>query len=214
MCEICPSQYRFPPRGESYSIQGMEDRSVTSREFLFLIGSARAGGNTELLARRAAEVLPGSFKQNWLSLIDHPLPLFEDIRHEDGLEYRINNEQERLLLEATLASTDIVIVSPVYWYSVTTSIKLYLDHWSGWMRLDGFGFRKRMAGKRMWCVTVVSDEDFSAATPLIETLRMSAEYMKMHFAGTLTGYGNRPGDVLNDPASLERAERFFAETVS
>ena len=192
----------------------MEDGTDTSRQFLFLIGSARAGGNTELLARRAAEILPTSIKQIWLSLIDHPLPLFEDVRHDDGVEYQIGTEHERIVLDATLSATDIVIASPVYWYSVSASVKLYLDHWSGWMRIDGVDLKKSLAGKRMWCVTVLSDEDFSAATPLIETLRMSAEYMKMHFAGSLIGYGNRPGDVLNDPASLERADRFFAETVS
>lgn len=184
------------------------------REFLFLIGSARTAGNTEILARRAANVLPSSVRQNWVSLIEHPLPLFEDIRHEVGVEYRIQTEHERTILDATLAATDIVIASPVYWYSVSTSVKLYLDHWSGWMRLDGIEFKKRMAGKTMWCVTVLSEEDLSAATPLIETLRMSAEYMKMTFAGTLIGYGNRPGDVLNDAASVERAGRFFASAVT
>ena len=187
----------------------MNAQTANSREFLFLIGSARTGGNTEALARRAADVLPGSIKQNWLSLIEHPLPLFEDIRHEDGLEYRINSEHERIVLEATLSATDIVIASPLYWYSVSTSVKLYLDHWSGWMRLEGVDFRKRMVGKTMWCVTVLSDEDFSVAKPLIETLRMSAEYMNMKFAGTMIGYGSRPGDVLNDAASMERASRFF-----
>ena len=180
------------------------------REFLFLIGSARTGGNTEILARRAANALPSSARQNWMSLIQHPLPLFEDIRHEGGLVYRIRTEHERIVLDATLKATDVVIASPVYWYSVSTSIKLYLDHWSGWMRLEGVDFRQRMAGKTMWCVSVLSDEDFSAADPLIGTLRMSAEYMKMHFAGTLIGYGNRPGDVLNDPASIQRADSFFA----
>jgi multimeric flavodoxin WrbA len=187
----------------------MDVQTANTREFLFLIGSARTGGNTEVLARKAAEVLPSSVNQNWLSLIEHPLPLFEDIRHEDGLEYRIQTEHERTILDATLAATDIVIASPVYWYSVSAGVKLYLDHWSGWMRLDDIEFKKRMAGKTMWCVTVLSDEDFSAATPLIETLRMSAEYMKMTFAGTLIGYGSRPGDVLNDADSLDRAKRFF-----
>ena len=187
----------------------MDVQNTNDREFLFLIGSARSGGNTEILARRAAATLQNGVIQNWLSLIEHPLPIFEDIRHEDGLEYRIQTENERIVLDATLAATDIVIASPVYWYSVTASLKLYLDHWSGWMRLDGVDFKKRMAGKTMWCVTVLSDEDFSAADPLIGTLRMSAEYMNMTFAGTLIGYGNRPGDVVNDAASVERATQFF-----
>jgi hypothetical protein len=69
-----------------------------------------------------------------------------------------------------------------------------------------------MKGKTLWGVTVLSDEGLLGVQPLIETLRLSANYMDMHFGGVLLGYGNRPGDILNDPPSLERAEKFFART--
>ena len=191
----------------------MEGKKANEREFLFIIGSARSGGNTELLARHAAEFLPENVTRKWLSLNEHPLPVFEDIRHEEGREYEIETEGSSILLNATLAATDLVIASPLYWYSVSASVKLYLDHWSGWMRVEGVDFRKRMGGKRMWAITALSDEEFSVANPLIETLRLSAKYMKMTFAGTLIGFGNRPGDVLNDAASMERASRYFATAI-
>src|SRR5687767_14980587 len=108
---------------------------MQQREFLFILGSARRGGNTEHLARHAAQSLPENTGQTWLSLIEHQLPLFEDIRHHETRKYGIGSDPERVLLEATLAATDIVIASPVYWYNVSASTKLYLDHWSGWMRL-------------------------------------------------------------------------------
>jgi len=181
------------------------------RKFLFILGSARHDGNTELLARYAARSLPTSVEQTWISLLDHQLPLFEDIRHHESRKYSIDSDAERLILDATLAATDLVIASPLYWYSVSTSTKLYLDHWSGWMRLVGVDFKARMAGKTMWAISALSDEDFGMAQPLIDTLRLSAEYMKMNWAGTLLGYGSRPGDVMNDVASLERAEKFFAD---
>ncbi len=181
------------------------------RSFLFILGSARPNGNTELLARLAAKHLPPDFSQTWLSLLHDPLPVFEDIRHHETRRYAVANETEQTYLDATLAATDIVIASPVYWYSVSTSVKLYLDHWSGWMRLDGVDFKKRMASKTLWSISALSDEDFSGAQPLIDTLRLSAEYMQMHWAGHLLGYGSRPGDVLNDPPSLERAEGFFTK---
>lgn len=179
------------------------------KSFLFILGSARRDGNTELLARHAARSLPESVEQTWLHLHENSLPVFEDIRHDATRKYEIASDAERTILEATLAATDLVIASPLYWYSVSASVKLYLDHWSGWMRLDGVDFKKRMAGKTMWSISALSDEDFSGAQPLIDTLRLSAEYMSMTWAGHLLGYGSRPGDVLNDKPSLERAERFF-----
>lgn len=184
---------------------------MEQREFLFVLGSARTGGNTEHLARRAAESLAGNMNQTWLSLIEHQLPLFEDIRHDDSRKYEIASNSESVLFDATVKATDIVIASPVYWYSVSASTKLYLDHWSGWMRLPDVDFRKRMASKTLWGVTAFSDTDPVGAQPLIDTLKMTAEYLKMHWGGVLLGYGNRPADVIDDAASMDRASTFFGE---
>jgi len=178
------------------------------RSFLFILGSARPNGNTELLARLAAKSLPADHAQVWLSLLHDPLPPFEDIRHHETRRYSVANETEQMYLDATLEATDLVIASPVYWYSLSAGAKLYLDHWSAWMRLD-VNFRDRMAGKKLWGVTVLSDEDLLGVQPLIETLRLSADYMDMDFGGVLLGYGNRPGDILNDLPSIERAQKFF-----
>ena len=183
---------------------------MQQREFLFVLGSARPDGNTEHLARRSAESLPEHTGRKWLSLIEHQLPIFEDIRHHETRKYEIASDSERTLLDATLAATDIVIASPVYWYSVSASTKLYLDHWSGWMRLPDVDFRKRMASKTLWAISAFSDEDPVGAQPLIETIRMTAEYLNMKWGGTLLGYGNRPADVMDDVASMERASQFFA----
>ena len=180
------------------------------RQFLFILGSARYDGNTEHLARHAARSLPTSVKQTWIHLLDQTLPLFEDIRHHETRKYSIESESERTLLDATLAATDLVIASPVYWYSVSASVKLYLDHWSAWMRLDGVDFRARMAGKTLWSISALSDEDWSGAQPLVDMMKFGADYMKMNWGGALLGYGNRPRDVLLDAPSLERAEKFFA----
>lgn len=179
------------------------------RSFLFLLGSARRDGNTELLARHAARSLPKSAAQTWLHLMEHSLPPFEDIRHHETRKYTIATETERTLLDATLSATDIVIASPVYWYSVSAATKLYLDHWSAWMRLPDVEFKKHMVGKTLWAISALSDEDWGGAQPLIDTIRLSAEYMQMNWGGVLLGYGNRPGDVLNHPESLVRGEKFF-----
>ncbi|MDX3849617.1 flavodoxin family protein [Streptomyces sp. AK02-01A] len=180
------------------------------RKFLFLLASSRGGGNTEELARRAADGLPDGVAQEWLRLNELPLPPFEDLRHSGTGQYPEPDGNARLLLDATLAASDLVIASPLYWYSVSTSAKLYLEHWSSWMRVPGLDFRSRMAGKTMWAVTTLASEDRSKADPLIGTLRNSAEFLGMHWGGTLVGNGSAPGQVLNDSAALADAVNFFA----
>ncbi|MCW7945595.1 flavodoxin [Streptomyces hygroscopicus] len=181
-----------------------------SRRFLFVLGSARNDGNTELLARRAAEQLPGDVEQRWIALADHPLPDFGDLRH-DADHPRPEGGDLALLLDATLDATDIVIASPLYWYSVSSHTKRYLDHWSAWLRVPGLGFRETLAGRTLWGVTVLADREPSVADPLVGTLNNSAAYMGMRFGGVLLGTGSKPGDVLKDTGALTRAKTFFAK---
>ncbi|MBO1416746.1 flavodoxin family protein [Streptomyces sp. FH025] len=192
----------------------MSDESFhagASRRFLFLDAGARLGGNTEQLARLAAESsLPVGAEQRWLRLADHPLPPFQDLRHVGDGVFPEPEGHERTLLEATLAATDLVFVAPLYWYTLPTPAKLYLDYWVAWLRAPGVEFRARMAGSTLWGVTVLAGRD-AAADPLADTLRLSAEYMGMRWGGLLRGNGSRPGDVLSDERALVEAKSFFAD---
>jgi multimeric flavodoxin WrbA len=183
---------------------------MTARRFLFVLGSSRSDGNTELLARRAAEQLPAEVEQQWISLAEHPLPDFVDLRR-DSDRARPADGNTTLLLDATLAATDIVIASPLYWYSVSGHTKRYLDHWSGWLRTPGLDFRATLAGRTLWGVAALADDEPVVADPLVGTLRNSAAYLGMRFGGVLLGNGSKPGDVLNDTQALARAKTFFAQ---
>ncbi|MGW2823320.1 flavodoxin family protein [Streptomyces sp. NPDC001443] len=189
------------------------------RRFLFVLGSSRTEGNTELLARRAAEQLPADVEQEWISLLERPLPEFEDRRYSGGRPRPDADaapadagtpDNAAALLDATLAATDIVIASPLYWYTVSGPTKRYLDHWTGWLRTPGIDFRATLAGRTLWGVTALADHEPAVADPLIGTLNNTAAYLKMRFGGVLLGNGSDRGDVLKDTAALTRAKTFFA----
>lgn len=181
-----------------------------TRRFLFLLSSTRPGGNSEALARRAALALPAGTEQRWLRLIDHPLPPFHDTRHSTG--YAPPEGNARLVCDATLAATDLVLVTPVNWYSVAWPAKLYLDHWSAWMRIPELAFGPTLEGRSLWGVIVDSDVEGEAegsASPVVDVLRRTAAYMAMRWRGALIGHANRPGEIEADAAALEAAARYF-----
>ncbi|GAA0488186.1 flavodoxin family protein [Streptomyces stramineus] len=178
------------------------------RSFLFVLGSAREGGNTETLAREAAAQLPSGVEQNWLRLSELPLPAFEDLRHADGRPRPEPQGNERTLLDATLAATDLVIASPLYWYNLSATTKLYLDYWAGWLDLPEARFRDRMRGRTLWTITTTSYGDDVPARPMLSTLRFTADFLGMHWGGSLVGHGIRPGDIQGSPA-LTAAKSFF-----
>ncbi|WP_327269622.1 NAD(P)H-dependent oxidoreductase [Streptomyces sp. NBC_01218] len=179
------------------------------RSFLFVLGSSRRDGNSEALARHAAAALPVSVTQRWIRLRDVPLPPFEDVRHTGTGLYEEPDGNVGMLRQATREATDLVIVSPLYWYSLSADAKLYLDHWSGWLRVPGPRFTEEMREKTLWGVTAYASADVALADPLVGTLRNTAGFFRMGWGGVLLANGTRPGQILEDGAALDRAARFF-----
>lgn len=177
-----------------------------TRRFLFLLSSTRRMGNSEQLAYCAAGQLPASVEQQWLHLQDYPLPYFVDMRHHTP--YHTPEGNAKLLLEATLAATDLVLVAPLYWYSLPTSAKHYLDYWSAWLRTSSLNFQEDMQGKTLWSI-VVSSVNRAETQPLEATLILTAQYLKMTWGGMLYGTGSRPNDIQDDTRALEQAASFL-----
>lgn len=173
----------------------------------FLIASARENGNSEQLARIAAEALPKDGSQTWLELRNLPLPPFQDLRHGDE-SYSAPEGNALTLCNATLDCDDLILVTPVYWYSTPAPLKLYLDYWSHWMRVEDLGFKDRMKGKRMW-VIAASAGPAEEAEPMIQSLKLCATYLDMQWCGHVLGNGSAAGDVLEDSDAVEAARGLF-----
>ncbi len=185
------------------------------RRILVLLASTRADGNAELMARAAVGALPADVEVRWLRLAELALPPFVDIRHEGSGHYPEPEGDLGRALKDTLWATDLLVATPLYWYSLPAPLKLYLDHWSGFMRVPGLDFKPRMAGKAMQllCATSSGDEPHLAA-PLVNSLRFSADYMKMRWGGVVLGDGSRPGDVLKDEAAMAAAGRLLVSAAA
>lgn len=179
------------------------------KSFLFLNASTREPGhtgNTETLARVAAAALPGDVAQNWISLARCTQPAFVDLRHTVG-NYPAPQGDAAMLLDATLAASDIVFVSPVYWFSVPSPLKTYLDQWSAWMRVPGVDFKTRMVEKRLWVIATSGDRD--KAQPMFDSYRLCAEFLGMRWMGPLWGKGGAPEAVLADAQALDAAKAYL-----
>jgi multimeric flavodoxin WrbA len=177
--------------------------------FLFLNASTREPGhigNTETLARRAATVLPATTKQTWCKLADLELPPFVDLRHTSGT-YPMPMADAKSMLDATLAASDLVFVSPVYWFSVPSPLKTYLDHWSAWLRVPGLDFKDHMAGKKLWVIATSGNRE--KAQPMLDSYRLCAEFLGMQWQKPLWGKGGAPDAVLGDSEAMAAAERYF-----
>ena len=182
---------------------------MIERHFLFIVSSARvpgAVGNTEWLAREAARHLPAGATSTWLHLNGLELADFDDRRHDVGT-YPMPSGDTQRLLDATLAATDLVFVTPLYWYSFPNRLKRYLDHWSAWMRVEGLDFKPRMQGKRVWAVTTSGSRD--KTQPMFDSLALCAEFLAMDWQEPLWGQGGAPGAIEKDAVAIAAAAHHF-----
>ena len=178
-----------------------------TRHVLFLIASARIGGNSQALARMAARSLADGTTQTWIDLNDPPLPAFHDLRpNAQAPDARLTQ-----IATAMQAATDIVFVAPVYWYALPAPAKLLLDHWSGWLDLPAMGFAQWIKAKHLWLITARADAAPDAPDATEACLRKTADWLGMGWGGALHGVADGPGDILRDTAALARAARFFSE---
>jgi putative NADPH-quinone reductase len=180
-----------------------------SQRTLFLVASTREVGhlgNTEWLARQAALALPEA-QQHWLHLAQLDLPRFVDLRHTAG-QYPMPTGDMKMLLDATLACKELVLVAPVYWYSFPSNLKTYLDHWSAWMRIPGVDFKGAMAQKTLRLITTSGDR--AKAQPMIDSAKLCAQFLSMTWGGELWGKGGPPKAVEADQQAIESAKKFLA----
>lgn len=163
-------------------------------------------GNTEWLARTAAASLPSDDQQEWLHLARMDLPAFVDQRHTIG-EYPAPKADLGQLLAETMSATDLVFVAPVYWYSLPSSLKQMLDHWSAWMRIPGVPFKDNMHHKNLYLITTSGDR--SKAQPMIDAVGLCADFLGMKRAGVLWGKGGPPHAVVDDVEAVKQARTLF-----
>jgi NAD(P)H-dependent FMN reductase len=192
---------------------GMSTQPHNPPHYLFIVASTREPGhtgNTEWLARQAAAALPAGTTQTWLALAGMNLPPFVDLRHTAG-QYPAPTGDLAVLLDATMAATDIVFVSPVYWYSIPAPLKTYLDHWSAWMRVPGLPFKEQMAAKTLRLITTSGDR--VKAQPMIDSVRLCAQFLSMGWGDALWGKGGPPGAVQADTAAVAEAAGFLTQPV-
>lgn len=75
------------------------------------------------------------------------------------------------------------------------------------MRVPGLDFKARLAGRPMALITTSGHRE--KAQPMIDSVRLCAEFMGMPWHGALWGKGGAPGAIAEDSAALAAADTFL-----
>jgi len=117
-----------------------------------------------------------------------------------------------------MIGADVVVLgSPVYWFSISGLLKLFVDRWALY-HPRGRRLRDVIApagaagaGKRMVVALAMEDPRPGYLPMVLDPLRQCARWLRIEWAGEVVATGVRdPGDVENHPEVLARARELGA----
>ena len=169
-------------------------------KIVVLVGSARKGGNTEMLAGAFADGAGQRHDVELVSVADyriHPCLGCNSCFSDEG--HRCAQQDDMAIIYSKLADTDtLVIASPVYFYGISAQLKAMVDRLHTPMRND---FRI----KRLGLILVGAAKIPDLFDPILLQYRMILRFFSLEDIGTVLVSGVRDkGDVLRGDG-LKRA---------
>ncbi len=136
-----------------------------------LFSSSRRHGNTGRLMDRIASELA-------IPVVD----LSEKEISAFDYEHKNRSDDFESLMEKVLESDQIIFASPVYWYAVSPSMKIFLDRLSDYLELpDLLEKGRNLRGKH--CYVICTSAETQVSPTFINAFRETFEYLGMQFGG-------------------------------
>lgn len=170
-------------------------------------GSTRANGNTEYLTYRA---VPKS-EATHIYLRDYHIQPIIDERHEENGFQDVYDDHTKVI-DLMLEHDVLVFSTPIYWYSMSGAMKVFIDRWSQIMRDPNYThFREELGKKKAYLVAVGGDNPHIKGLPLIQQFKYICDFYGMSFEGYVIGKASKPGDIQSNHKALQAASSLIKE---
>lgn len=146
--------------------------------YIVIFGSARDNGTT----RKAVDKVFQNQEHRFVDLRQLK------ISHYD-YEYKNAGDGFLPLMEDAIRYDTIVLASPIYWYSVSAYMKIFLDRWGDLVTTrQDLGFK--LKGKRLFVITSFSTSSPLGCAGFEEPIKQTCNYMKIEYGGCYYDFPN------------------------
>jgi multimeric flavodoxin WrbA len=167
------------------------------------VGSPRAKGNTDLLIdqilRGAASVGAETEKVVLNKLNISPCQAC-DACHTLK---KCRQDDDMTLLYPKLFESDVLVLgTPIYYWGPSAQFKAFVDRWYA---IDQEGLREGLRGKRCQLVCAFGDSTPATASPTVQMMRSSVEWLDMLFEEPLLVTAGDRGEIARNAEVMARA---------
>jgi len=183
-------------------------------KIVFIQGSPRKKGNTRAAAKIAIESAKGhgaEVTEVDVTTLEFKAPgCIGCYKCQNSDEYKCALNDEVAEKVATLPEYDvIVLVTPLYWWSYTAQLKIFIDRMFSLMKLSGEEHKSLMSGKIMGLLATAGGP-YENNLGLLETQwknpadMLGCKFMSCLFPNTTP----EEGSLISDPSAVEKAREF------
>ncbi len=190
-----------------------------SKYVLILNASPRKNGNTAFLVGKTAEGIRASYPDAEIEVVRleelkiTPCRACDTCRRGDrsGLYCGLDDGMTALY-DKVIRADAIVLASPIYWFSLSAQMKLFMDRLYGlWLERNKF-----LQGKPVGAILVFGDVDayVSGAVHAIGTIKSLWNYTGAKPAGIAYGSANDIGDAEKNAELVKKAYALGTELLN
>ncbi len=176
---------------------------------LGIMGSPRIGGNSDILLDEALAGAKAMGAEVEKIILDRKkIAGCKDCKkcNETGICVLKDDMHE---IQMKILDADAIIHSgPVYFWSMTSQMKAYLDRWCAffdaqwrWQKT----YYPKMKGKRIGLITVCGDPNVHTADPIVHSFKSTVEMTKMNWLGAVMATANEKGEISQNEAAKKQA---------
>lgn len=163
---------------------------------IVILGSSRSFGETY----KAIQTILG--EENKIDIVDlntlYLLPY--------DYEYRNQEDDYAPLMEKITQHDLIVLATPVYWYTMSAQMKIFIDRLSDLLEIKK-ELGQKMRGK---CLFVIASFNTSLPRGFEEAFSQTCEYMGIKYEGcSFIYWGNDPELLKENSIEIDKARKFL-----
>jgi len=188
---------------------------MSKTKVIALMGSPRKNGNCDILTGRVADGIKSMGGEVEICRLHQmnikPCDGCDICRDDIGTDCIIDDDMQKLYPKLREADA-LVIASPIYYFSVTAQVKLFMDRCHSLGGPQGYALK----GKRIGIVLTYGDPDpfVSGAGNAIGTLRDTYNYIGAEIVGIVHGVAMDPGDISSNSTVMNDAFKLGEKLVS
>jgi multimeric flavodoxin WrbA len=179
---------------------------MKKKKVLVFMGSPRARGNSSILALEAARAAgdAGAEVETFrLAKMKIGPCLACDGCRKPGADGCVRRDDMTLLYPKLRSADSLLIAGPVYWFSISAQVKLFMD------RFYAFGAEKYkpFKGKRIGIILTYADADpfVSGAVNALRAFQDAFAYVGAPIKGMVYGSAGKAGEVVANEALMKDA---------